>query len=129
MFTDGKFLVITVATQETSGFKRFQRSTKINNIPVKVLGMGDEWKGGDMENGVGGGQKVHLLKEELEKHKDDKDKIIMFTDAYDVLFNAGPEMILEKFKAFDARVLFSAEGFCWPDKQLASKYALTYLIL
>jgi len=119
---DGKFLVITVATQETSGFKRFQRSTKLNNIPVKVLGMGHEWRGGDMENGIGGGQKVHLLKEELEKHKDDKDKIIMFTDAYDVLFNAGPELILEKFKAFDARVLFSAEGFCWPDKQLASKY-------
>ena len=27
--------------------------------------------------------------------------------------------ILEKFHKFNARVVFSAEGFCWPDKTLA----------
>lgn len=71
---------------------------------------------------VGGGQKVIMLRKEVEKHKDDKDMIIMFTDAYDVLFNADQEKILETFRQFDARVVFSAEGFCWPDTNLASKY-------
>lgn len=50
--------MLTVATEETSGFKRFRRSYLANKLDVKVLGMGQKWKGGDMENGVGGGQKV-----------------------------------------------------------------------
>lgn len=74
-----------------------------------------------MANSVGGGQKVLLLRKELENHKDDTEKIIMFTDAYDVLFNADEEKILEQFRQFNARVVFSAEGFCWPDPNLASQ--------
>ena len=109
-----------MATDETSGYKRYMRSARINGLPVTVLGMGIKWQGGDMANGVGGGQKVKLLKEELEKHKDDAEKVIMFTDSYDVVFNAGPEKILETFLKFEARVLFSAEGFCWPDNGLAT---------
>jgi len=70
---------------------------------------------------IGGGQKVIMLRKELEAHKHDKEMIIMFTDAYDVLFNADQEKILETFLQFDARVVFSAEGFCWPDTSLASK--------
>ena len=41
---DNKFLILTVATEETSGYKRYQRSVKINGLPVKVLGLGEEWK-------------------------------------------------------------------------------------
>ena len=62
-----------------------------------------------------------MLRKEMESHKDDPEKIIMFTDAYDVLFNADQEKILEQFLQFNARVVFSAEGFCWPDPNLASK--------
>nr|CAH0113763.1 unnamed protein product [Daphnia galeata] len=120
--SDGKFLILTVATEETSGYKRYERSVKINGLPVKVLGLGEEWKGGDMANSVGGGQKVLMLRKEMELHKDDPKKIIMFTDSYDVVFNANEEKILEQFLQFNARVLFSAEGFCWPDPNLASKY-------
>lgn len=65
-----------------------------------------------------------LLREELEKHKDEKERIIMFTDAYDVVFNGDKEQILARFRESGARVLFSAEGFCWPDSSLASQYAL-----
>ena len=42
-----------------------------------------------MANSVGGGQKVLMLRKEMELHKDDSKKIIMFTDSYDVLFNAN----------------------------------------
>ena len=38
--------------------------------------------------------------------------------SYDVVFTDGPETILERFDKFDARVVFSAEGFCWPDASL-----------
>lgn len=74
---------------------------------------------------VGGGQKVLMLRKEMELYKDDAEKIIMFTDSYDVIFNADKEKILEQFRKFKARVVFSAEGFCWPDSSLAPKYINT----
>jgi len=35
-----------------------------------------------VRNHAGGGQKINLFKKELLKHKDDSNKIIMFTDRY-----------------------------------------------
>ncbi|XP_046984159.1 procollagen-lysine,2-oxoglutarate 5-dioxygenase [Schistocerca americana] len=115
------FLLVTVATNQTEGYQRFMRSATVNHVPVKVLGMGQAWKGGNM-NYAGGGFKVNLLREELEQHKDDPDKVIMFTDSYDVVVLADPERILDQFERTGARVLFSAEGFCWPDESLAVQY-------
>lgn len=58
-----ELLVITVATSDTDGFKRYVRSAKLHNLNGKVLGMGEVWKGGDdMANNPGGGHKVNLLK-------------------------------------------------------------------
>ena len=46
----------------------------------QVLGLGEKWEGGNVRRFAGGGQKINLLKKELIKHKDNADKIIMFTD-------------------------------------------------
>lgn len=43
----------------------------------------------------------------------------MYCYSYDVIFTAGADTILSKFRDFEARVVFSAEGFCWPDQSLA----------
>lgn len=119
--SEKELLVLTVATEETDGFKQFMRSAKKYGIKVKVLGMGERWMGGDMQ-GVGGGQKVNLLKKEVEKLKHKDNLVIMFTDSYDVVFTDGAEVILERFDKFDGRVVFSAEGFCWPDPNVKEKY-------
>ncbi|XP_013147988.1 PREDICTED: procollagen-lysine,2-oxoglutarate 5-dioxygenase 3 isoform X2 [Papilio polytes] len=119
--------VLTVATEETDGFKRFMRSAKVYDIDVQVLGQGEKWEGGDM-NFEGGGQKVNLLKakvDELMKTKEN-DHIVLFTDSYDVMFLGTLGDILVKFKAMpETRVLFSAEPFCWPDSKLAAMYPNT----
>ncbi|KAM6908893.1 multifunctional procollagen lysine hydroxylase and glycosyltransferase LH3 [Xenentodon cancila] len=115
-------LVITAATEATDGFNRFVRTAKEFNYTLKVLGLGQDWKGGDVARTVGGGQKVRWLKEELLKHADRKDLVIMFVDSYDVVFASGPEELLTMFSRMHHRVVFSAEGFCWPDQRLASKY-------
>uniref|UniRef100_A0A3P8TZE8 procollagen-lysine 5-dioxygenase n=1 Tax=Amphiprion percula TaxID=161767 RepID=A0A3P8TZE8_AMPPE len=115
-------LVITAATEETDGFQRFMRTAREFNYTVKVLGLGEDWKGGDVARTVGGGQKVRWLKKELLKHSDNKDLVVMFVDSYDVIFASGPEELLSKFSRLGHRVVFSAEGFCWPDQRLASKY-------
>lgn len=42
--------------------------------------------------------------------------------SYDVILLSGVDKIVEQFENFDARVVFSAEGFCWPNEGLASEY-------
>ncbi|XP_064641909.1 procollagen-lysine,2-oxoglutarate 5-dioxygenase 1-like isoform X4 [Lineus longissimus] len=120
-------LVITVATEESDGFKRFMRSAQKYGYDVEVLGMGLEWTGGDIDLHPGGGQKVKLLKEAMEKYQDRKDLIIMFVDSYDVVLTAEYKEILKQFKKSESRVIFSAEGFCWPDLSLAERYPLVKL--
>jgi hypothetical protein len=72
-----------------------------------------------MKYTMGGGQKINLLRENLVRYKDDKRKIILFTDAYDVIFTQRPEFVLQKFETFkSARIVFGAEDFGWPVKKL-----------
>lgn len=114
-------LVVTIATDHADGLQRFLQSAKYYGIEVKVFGLGTKWDGGDVARYAGGGHKVNILKEKLEEYKD-SGRVIMFTDSYDVVFTDGPKNILEKFSKFGANVVFSAEGFCWPDDSLAAQY-------
>ncbi|XP_062297590.1 procollagen-lysine,2-oxoglutarate 5-dioxygenase 2 isoform X1 [Scomber scombrus] len=117
-----KLLVLTVATEETDGFIRFKQSADYFNYTVKVLGMGEAWKGGDVGRSIGGGQKVRLLKEAMEGLADQEDLVVLSVDSYDLIFAGGPEEILRKFQQVNHKVLFAAEGLIWPDKRLADKY-------
>jgi hypothetical protein len=38
--------------------------------------------------------------------------------SYDVIINGKEKQILDLFDQFKARVVFSAESFCWPDATL-----------
>lgn len=38
--------------------------------------------------------------------------------SYDVILLGKPEEFLKKFLDFKANMVFSAEGFCWPDRWL-----------
>ncbi|XP_071507295.1 procollagen-lysine,2-oxoglutarate 5-dioxygenase 1-like [Diadema antillarum] len=118
----GDLLVVTVATDETDGYKRYMESAEQFGITVKVLGMNEEWQGGDIATSPGGGWKVNLLREELVKYKDQEDLVILFTDSYDVVFLSDADEILKKFKTFKSNLLFSAENYLWPDKSLATAY-------
>uniref|UniRef100_A0A673HX75 Procollagen-lysine,2-oxoglutarate 5-dioxygenase 1 n=1 Tax=Sinocyclocheilus rhinocerous TaxID=307959 RepID=A0A673HX75_9TELE len=89
-------LVLTVATQETDGFRRFLRSAKHFNYTIKVLGRGETWRGGDYMSPPGGGQKVRLLKSALEDIQDEN-RVILLVDSYDVILSSGPRELLKKF--------------------------------
>jgi hypothetical protein len=72
-----------------------------------------------MKYSSGGGQKINILRENLVRYKDDKTKLILFSDSYDVIFTQTPEFLLDKFERFkSARIVFGAEDYCWPDKSL-----------
>uniref|UniRef100_A0A8C2PXI8 procollagen-lysine 5-dioxygenase n=1 Tax=Cyprinus carpio TaxID=7962 RepID=A0A8C2PXI8_CYPCA len=117
-----KLLVLTVATQETDGFHRFMQSANYFKFNVKVLGMGEEWQGGDVGRSIGGGQKVRLLKEAMDSLANQEDLVILFVDSYDLIFAGGPEEILRKFQQTNHKLVFAAEGIIWPDPRLAEKY-------
>ncbi|XP_013880212.1 procollagen-lysine,2-oxoglutarate 5-dioxygenase 1 [Austrofundulus limnaeus] len=116
-----KLLVVTVATKETDGFRRFLRSAKRFNYSVKVLGRGEKWSGGDYMSAPGGGQKIRLLKAALQEMTSE-DRIILFIDSYDVVFASGPKELLRKFQQAQHRVVFSSESLIWPDRHLEDKY-------
>uniref|UniRef100_A0A8C9L7G2 Procollagen-lysine,2-oxoglutarate 5-dioxygenase 1 n=1 Tax=Pavo cristatus TaxID=9049 RepID=A0A8C9L7G2_PAVCR len=115
-------LVLTVATKQTEGFRRFRRSAQFFNYKIQVLGLDEEWKGGDERKPAGGGQKVRLLKSALKQHADKEDLVILFTESYDVLFASGPAELLKKFKQAKSKVVFSAENYIYPDRKLEAKY-------
>jgi len=117
--------IVTVATQWTESLTRYLRSAKVNGLEVQVLGLGDKWEGGDVRVGPGGGQKINLVKAALEQLKQEPDfenRVVLFTDSYDVLLLGNAEQILKQFKMSNARILFGAESFCWPDEKLTNEY-------
>lgn len=98
-------LLVTIATEPTDGYVRFTRTAerygynvkvsstifllveKILNFFLKTVGMGVEWRGGDMARNPGGGHKINMLKPVIAEYKDKKDLLIMFTDRSSMVLN------------------------------------------
>ncbi|KAF8363469.1 let-268 [Pristionchus pacificus] len=119
-------LVVTVATEKNEGLKRYLRSAERHGIDVHVFGLDEDWKGGDTRIEQGGGQKIRILRRQLEKYKDKKDMVIIFSDAYDVIWANGLDVLIDRFTDHYSqhRIIFGAEPFCWPKKELAIEYPL-----
>ena len=117
-----KLALFTVATESNDGFQRFMRSVERHGYNLTVLGRGAEWRGGDVMRYPGGGQKVNLLRDAVQKLKLADDWLVMFVDSYDVMLTAGPDEVVKAFEKFKAGVVFSTEGTCWPDPSLADQY-------
>ena len=112
----------TVATKEHDGLDRLIESAEYYGIHLNVLGLDAGWTDGDvarLEN-PGGGQKINILKKELEKLNDDD--VIFFVDGYDVIFMTGTEEIEKKWKDAECKVLFGAEKVLWPDRSIEDRF-------
>ncbi|CAM3926698.1 glycosyltransferase domain-containing protein [Mucilaginibacter galii] len=106
--------VITVASNLNDvGFNDFLRtSCEFYNLDAIVL----EYEDVFLSNRI----KDALLNVYLQNTSDDD--VIFFSDATDTVFVSGEEEIIEKYKAFDSPLVFSAEINCWPDKSLEADY-------
>ena len=91
------------------------QSARQANLTVEVLGLGQQWLGGNIKYNPGGGHKVNLLKDALLKHREVENAVVMFVDSYDVVLIGDQRAILDRFYKLNARAVFSAESFCWPD--------------
>lgn len=117
-------IILSVGTDYNDALKRFEKSCQTFGHPYKILGLGTVWRGGDMEKGPGGGQKINLLKKELLSWSEEElNKIVIFTDSYDVIVSANINEIMKKYHTIsNDAILFSSEVSCWPDKNLADLY-------
>lgn len=95
-------LVVTVATDETDGFIRWRESVQRHSLPHLVIGMGQEWKGGDVAKGPGGAHKINMMKASLAEYGEREDLIILFTDAYDVVVTGSKDEILGRWRSMNA---------------------------
>jgi len=117
-------ILITVATDENDCVKRYRNSCLKYGFNPIILGLDDKWKGGDMSAGQGGGQKINFLKSYLQDLS--TNKLIIFTDSYDVLCNDNVNIMIETYKSkFQNKIVFGAETSCWPDESLMDKYPIS----
>lgn len=121
-----KIKYYTVATKQHDGLKRLKQSAEYYGIDLNVIGLDSSWTDGDvgrLEN-PGGGQKINILKKELQKLDDDD--LILFVDGYDVVFLTGTEEIEEKWNKMAqdpfVKVVFGSEKAIWPDPSIADKF-------
>ena len=125
--TEKRTLVpLTVATEDTDGLKRYIQSAKYFNMNPEVIGLGEKWVGGNLRYDPGGAQKVNILKKALKPYESEEHEntILLFTDAYDVIFQSGEKEILEKFDQIGGKIVISAEDLLWPDTSLESESPL-----
>ena len=66
------------------------------------------------------GFKIELLYQVLGEYP--PDEIILYTDAFDTYFLADQNEILEKFKSFNADIVFGHEKNCWPNLKNEPKF-------
>ena len=104
----------------TDGLKRFINSCKTYGLKYKIMGLDTDWNGGNMANGPGGGQKINLLLDTLNKLNESQ--LVLVTDSYDVIMASNTKEIIDKYKSFNKSIVFATESTCWPDKHIANKF-------
>ena len=114
---------ITVSTKDKPELQRLVQSAKNKNIDIKVLGLDlDTTKLGHA--GIGKfGMKIRLPKEYIKTLNDDE--IVVFTDAWDVIYYNNFDTLMDLYKSFGKPIVFGSEKVCWPDKDRDKEFVDT----
>jgi hypothetical protein len=108
LIADPKLRICTVATQQTKGLNQLLDSADRYGLSIEILGMGIPF--------LGNSHKFMLVQDYIENL--DEDDVVLFVDAYDVLFFADEDKILQTFLDFDKPFIISVERYCWPYPEL-----------
>jgi hypothetical protein len=114
---------ITVSTKDKPELQKLIQSGKNKNIDIKVLGLDlDTTKLGHANSGKFG-MKLRLPKEYIKLLNDDD--IIVFTDAWDVIYYNDTAALLDRYKLFNKDIVVGGEKVCWPDSDKAKEFTDT----
>lgn len=119
-----KIHYVTIATKPHPVLNNLQQKIDTNNEKLYILGQEEDRHIGWQANG-NFGLKIKLVQDFLKKEEVDDNDILLFTDAYDVIYGGNFDSIIERYFMFDKPVIFGAETTCSPDPTMQSHYEYT----
>ena len=119
-----KLFYITIATKPNPVLDKIKERVQKNGETIHVLG-GQENRQIGWEGHQNFGVKLREVSDFLKNPDLKPDDIILFTDAYDVVYCGTQKEIIEKYMKFDCPIVFGAEKQCNPDPKRAPEYAFT----
>jgi hypothetical protein len=106
-------IVCLITDEQHPGFINWlEPSCMHHDLELQVINYGDKYPSHKMKD--------FLLLEYIKRSG--KNEILLFTDAYDTMFLADEQEIMNKFRSFQSPLVFSAEINCWPDTRLGKQY-------
>ena len=115
------FYYITVATKPHIILNNIIKTIQRNDENIHVLGLHENRSIGWNDKG-NFGLKLREVKLFLENPKLNNSDIILFTDAYDVIYCGNQEEIIKRFEKMDYPIVFGAETECNPDPSQTKRY-------
>jgi len=119
-----KLFYITIATKPHPVLDKIKERINKNGETIHVLG-GHENRQIGWEGNQNFGVKLREVSDYLKNPDLNYDDIVLFTDAYDVVYCGTQKEIIEKYLKINKPIIFGAEKQCNPDPKRASEYAFT----
>lgn len=116
-----EFYYITIATKPHPILENIKKRVNDNGEQIFVLGTQENRSIGWHANANFGVKLREVQNFVMQKSLNDND-IILFTDAYDVIYTGDKETILERFKKFEKPLIFGCETECNPDPDMNVHY-------
>jgi len=118
---NSKIHYITVATKPHRVLEAIKQKVESLGESITVLGEHENrligWEGtGNF------GVKLREVANFLKRPELEPDDIVLFTDAYDVIYCGELNEILRRYSTFSKPIVFGAEKCCQPDEHLKSNY-------
>jgi hypothetical protein len=116
-----KFYYITVATKPHIVLDTIKQ--KVNKLDESIIILGESenrWIG--WEGNGNFGVKLREVFDFLKRPELNPDDIILFTDAYDVVYCGNRPEIIKRYLEFSKPIIFGCEKLCQPDMFLAERY-------
>jgi hypothetical protein len=112
---------ITIATIPHIILDIIKRRVEAQGETIKVLGENENRLIGWQSTGNFGAKLIHVYSFLYQGHLNDDD-IVLFTDAYDVIYCGDLVQTVARFEEMNIPILFGAETTCNPDPEMSKKY-------
>ena len=116
-----KLFYITVATKPHPVLYKIKERVNKNGETIHILG-GKEDRQIGWEGHQNFGVKLREVSDFLKNPDLNPDDIVLFTDAYDVVYCGTHKEIIEKYMKFNKPIVFGAEKQCNPDPGRSTEY-------
>ena len=119
-----KIYYLTVATKPHPILENIKKQVEQNNEYIHILGLSENRDIGWQANG-NFGLKIKLVQDFINTNELEDDDLILFTDAYDVIYYGTFSTIFERYSQFNKPIVFGAETTCSPDLRMRKYYTNT----